>query len=74
MSDAWVKEPMPTGNGEVVLFRVLSDIIARANVGAKEYGTLLKTNNGRDALMDFYQEYLDGLMYLAQAIMERDNK
>jgi hypothetical protein len=32
------------------------------------------TNNGRDSLMDAYQEALDLVMYLRQAIEERNNK
>lgn len=36
------------------------------------YGTLLMTHNGRDALVDAYQETLDLVMYLAQVIMERE--
>jgi hypothetical protein len=39
-----------------------------------KYGTPLQTNNGRDALMDAYQEACDMVMYLRQAIAERDEK
>ena len=75
----WVREPaatpepMPTGNGKTVIIEVLSDLLARDTVGQKKYKTSLKTNNGRDALMDAYQEALDLCMYLKQAIMERDH-
>ena len=53
---------------------VLQDIRARMEVGKKKYGTLLQTYNGRDALWDAYQEALDLVMYLRQAILERDNE
>jgi len=65
-------EPEPTGNGETVLFEVLHDLMDRAKIGKEKYGTHLKTNNGRDALMDAYQESLDLCMYLKQCLMEQE--
>jgi len=59
---------------QVVLDRVLSDLESRAVEGVKRYGTLLKTHNGRDALQDALDEALDLVMYLTQAIMERDSE
>ena len=53
---------------------VQRDLVERAVMGFKKYGTTLRTNNGRDALMDAYQEALDLCMYLRQTIAERDNK
>lgn len=66
-------EPAPTGNGDMVIFEVTDDLVARAKMGIREYGTPLRANNGRDALNDAYQESLDMCMYLKQAIMERDS-
>ena len=43
-------------------------------LGLERYGTKLQTFNGRDALWDAYQEALDLVMYLRQAIMEREAK
>jgi hypothetical protein len=37
----------------------------------QRYGTLLQAGNGRDALVDAYQECLDLACYLRQAIEER---
>jgi len=71
-SDAATPETQPTGDGKIVLFEVMHDLMDRAKVGREKYGTYLKTNNGRDALMDAYQEMLDACMYLRQAIMERE--
>lgn len=65
-------EPPPAGKGAFVLSEVLKDLCARADMGFKKYGTMLRTNNGRDALMDAYQERLDELMYFKQALMERE--
>lgn len=55
---------------EVVLFSVLNDLTMRAAAGQKKYGTLLHTNNGRNALWDAYEEALDLVMYLRQRILE----
>jgi hypothetical protein len=49
------------------------DLIARAEMGEKKYGTKLRTNNGRKVLVDLYQESLDGLMYAMQGRLERDD-
>ena len=66
-------EPKPTGNGEIVLNEVIKDLLDRSKEGEKKYGTLLKTNNGRNALMDAYQEALDLCMYLKQCLMENSS-
>jgi len=65
-------ESMPTGDGQTVVFGVVKDFCNRSADGAKKYGTLLKTDNGRDALVDAYQEALDLTMYLKQALMEKE--
>ena len=71
ITPAVARQPEPIGDGEIVLTKVLEDIKARAEFGKDMYGTYLRTRNGRDALMDAYQEALDLCMYLAQAILER---
>lgn len=65
-------EPPPEGQGVVVLGYVTSDIAERARFGLKKYGTMLRAHNGRDPLWDAYQEAIDLVMYLRQAILERD--
>ena len=47
---------------------LIPDIEARVASGEKKYGTRLKTNNGRNAILDLYQEVLDGINYSAQNI------
>jgi len=69
---AALNEPAPQGDGVLILPLVMADIQARADMGQKKYGTKLKANNGRDVLMDAYQEAIDLVMYLRQAIAERD--
>lgn len=65
------EQPQPTGNGEVVYLSVVEDMRQRAELGRERYGTYLRTNNGRDALRDAYEEALDLCMYLKQMMMER---
>jgi hypothetical protein len=72
MTDATQPQPGPQPGQDVVLFHVLDDLKQRAEDGKLKYGTYLETFNGRDALVDAYQETLDKAMYLKQAIMERD--
>jgi len=53
---------------------VLSDINDRDILGAKKHGKRLQPHNGRDALFDAYQEALDMVVYIRQAIFERDGE
>jgi cell division protein FtsB len=55
-----------------VLPYVLQDFRDKAKVGLDKYHTMLRTNNGRDALADAYQEAVDKVMYLKQLLMEQD--
>jgi len=68
-------QPSPTSsiNSRIVLREVVKDLAKRAEHGKQTYGTLLKTHNGRDALIDAYEEALDLLMYLKQMLMERED-
>jgi hypothetical protein len=50
---------------------VIADMVERDQVGRLRYGTPLQAHNGRDALVDAYQEALDLVVYLRQAIEER---
>jgi len=74
MSNAYTHEPPPQPGKLDVLALVLADLQARSDAGLVKYGTRLQTENGRDALMDAYQEALDLCMYLRQAIAERDGR
>lgn len=53
---------------------VLRDVTLRKRLGVERYGTVLQPHNGRDALLDAYQEVLDLAMYLRQMIFERDGR
>lgn len=49
---------------------VQKDMEERHQVGIERYGTPLQPFNGRDALVDAYQEALDKTVYLRQALLE----
>lgn len=69
-------EPMPVpdpSRGDVQSL-VIADIEERRRVGIARYGTPLQTFNGRDALIDLYQELLDAVMYTRQLIEERADR
>ena len=62
----------PPKKGEVEVWPlVIADMEERNNSATVKYGTPLMTNNGRDSLIDAYQEALDLCVYLRQAIEER---
>lgn len=66
-------QPLPIKREGVpdVQTAVIADIVERRELGIKRYGTPLQTNNGRDALLDLYQELLDGACYAKQLLLER---
>ena len=65
-------QPLPIIGQENVSEAVKRDLDERIALGIRRYGKPLQTFNGRDALLDAYQEGLDLVHYLKQAIMERD--
>ena len=50
--------------------QVSLDLEGRAQFGEKKYGTRLKTNNGRNTILDLYQEILDAINYTKQGLLE----
>lgn len=74
MSIADTHEPDPIPNDAFAVWSlVIEDMKSRDNAGRLKYGTPLQPFNGRDALVDAYQEALDLVVYLRQAIAERDH-
>lgn len=78
MSDDTKRQPTPAdqpphrpSSGDIWRL-VIADMEARRLVGIERYGTPLQPFNGRDALIDAYQEALDLVAYLRQAIEERN--
>lgn len=68
-----IPQPGPVKNDlPAVWDLVMEDMRNRNQVGLAKYGTPLQPLNGRDALVDAYQEALDLVVYLRQAIYERE--
>jgi hypothetical protein len=63
--------PNPEANkGQDVQSMVIADIEARRQVGIERYGQALHTFNGRNALLDLYEELIDATMYVKQQLIE----
>jgi hypothetical protein len=66
-------DPRPT-DGVAIVDLVMADMADRKRLGVSRYGMPLQAHNGRDALLDAYEEALDLAIYLRQAIAERDDR
>lgn len=65
--------PMPVPNdGPSMHDLACGDLQRRKALGLARYGAPLQAFNGRDALNDLYEELMDALVYLRQAIEERN--
>ena len=68
-------QPAPVPNSNPAIWdMVLADMKERDAVGRERYGTPLQANNGRDMLVDAYQEAQDMCCYLRGVLFERDGK
>lgn len=83
MSFASKPEPKPKPGGEPVWqraidralidyapYQIIEDMRERHIFGLEKYGVPLSTNDGRNALIDAYQEALDGYVYLVKEQLE----
>jgi hypothetical protein len=80
-SAATARQPPPSGDGIDVTesftglphvgLELAVDVARRSLQGKLKYGTVLCTHNGRDAVVDAYQEVLDLCVYLHQAVLEQ---
>lgn len=70
--NAIVDQPPPTGHEgkRSIQAMVREDLVERERLGVERYGTALQAHNGRDSLVDLYQELLDACCYVRQAIEE----
>ena len=68
-------QPNPSVNSNPIIQElVMEDMKGRLALGIERYGTGLQAHNGRDMLLDAYEEALDLSVYLRGMIYERDNK
>lgn len=61
-----------TQYGDLMSDGIKKDIMDRDRAGELKYGTRLRLNNGRNALVDLYQELLDATVYAAQYTFENE--
>jgi hypothetical protein len=74
-NDLNAPQPAPVANHHPAVWDlVINEMSARDQEGRRKYGVPLQPHNGRDALVDAYQEALDLVVYLRTAIFERDGK
>jgi hypothetical protein len=68
-------QPLPVPNSlPHIQDLVHADLQERQQLGESRYGVPgLQPHNGRDMLLDLYQELLDAAVYARAAIWERDN-
>jgi len=65
-------QPLPKGGDGVDIFTlVIEDLKERDALGMRQYGQTLQAGDGRDHLIDLYQELLDAAAYIRQEIEER---
>jgi hypothetical protein len=64
-------QPMPVRSDRPdIQSMVIADIERRRQVGIERYGTALQPHNGRNALLDLYEELIDAAMYVKQRLVE----
>jgi hypothetical protein len=66
-------QPQPQDGKHDIWPLVMEDIQDKVESGKAKYGVVLRSHNGRDALLDAYQEAIDLVFYLRQCIAERDS-
>lgn len=64
-------EPKEGGESGSVWAMVLRDMSERERIGIEKYGLPVLWNNGRDHIVDAYQEALDKIVYLRAEILKR---
>jgi hypothetical protein len=75
MNNSNKPEPRPIKNTYPAIWDlVIEDMKNRDRAGFEKYGTRLQPFNGRNALIDAYQEALDLTVYLRQKIYEEENQ
>jgi hypothetical protein len=68
-------QPPPIENGTRPIWEmVIEDMESRNKFGIEKYGTPLQAFDGRDSLIDAYQELLDFCVYIKKYIIESEEK
>ena len=70
---ALYEQPSPSSDKPDLWPLVIKDMEDRDKLGKAKYGVALRPHNGRNALIDAYQEVLDLSVYLRQEIEEQQS-
>jgi hypothetical protein len=70
MSLSTCRQDLPKPGEQNIVTILLQEIQEKADRGAAKYGSALMSFNGRNSLVDAYQELIDLLMYLRQCVEE----
>lgn len=65
------QQPPKPGSASPTVDLVLADLAERKAYGTAKYGVAHQSDNGRDHLVDLYQELLDGCVYVRAEIERR---
>lgn len=74
MNAAREQQPSPKPSKGDVWLAVIRDMEERRQFGIEKYGTPVQAFNGRNAILDAYQEALDLCVYFKQALIEQADK
>lgn len=73
--DSLTDQPAPLPTDEQSIHDlVIQDVIGRKRLGLRKYGSLLQASNGRDHLLDAYEEALDLAIYLRAELERRSGQ
>ena len=61
------------GLDDPIMLAIAADLEARKTLGIKRYGQPLQAFNGRNPILDAYEEALDLLVYTRQALYEAES-
>jgi hypothetical protein len=65
-------QPLPQATDEpIIQDLVIADILERKEFGIRKYGHALQASNGRDMLLDAYQEAIDLVVYIKGELERR---
>lgn len=73
IKDLLSREPqwdLSVGSARHLRDQVAEDLLARKEFGLDKYGTILQIGNGRNFLLDLYQELLDAVVYARGRLLE----
>jgi hypothetical protein len=68
----YVKKNYADADGKTPVINLVNDMAERHEIGIKRYGVSLTSGNGRNSMVDAYQELLDFVVYVRTWLDERE--